>query len=155
MIFVEYLLSSALTVKLPDFIKKPQLSRNKEILYNLQSIDFYCYMDITLHPIATVTNKRDTPTDDFWGDTISEITLLPHIPEEAFKGVEDFSHLEIIYFFDKADDNKIVFSGRPRATEHVKMGIFCQRKRRKANHLGLCTVELVEHKGKTIKSEIS
>ena len=71
-------------------------------------------MQITLHPIATVTNRRTTPTDDFWGDTISEITLLPHIPEDALKGIEDFSHLDIIYYFDKVDQKKIVYSGRPR-----------------------------------------
>ena len=33
-------------------------------------------MQITLEPIATITNKRAAPTDDFWGDTISEIILL-------------------------------------------------------------------------------
>jgi len=109
-------------------------------------------MDITLHPIATITNKRAAPTDDFWGDTLSEITLLPHIPEDAFKGIEEFSHLEIIYFFNKADDSKIVFAGRPRGNPAwPEMGIFCQRKKDRPNHLGLCTVELVEHSGRTIK----
>jgi tRNA (adenine37-N6)-methyltransferase len=50
-------------------------------------------MQVTLTPVATITNKRDTPTDDFWGDIISEITLLPHIPEDAFNGIETFSRL--------------------------------------------------------------
>jgi len=109
-------------------------------------------MNITLQSIATISNKRNTPTDDFWGDTISEITLLPHIPEEAFKGIEEFSHLEIIYYFDKVDQNKIVYSGRPRSNPAwPEMGIFCQRKKDRPNQLGLCTVELIEHTGSTIK----
>src|SRR5580704_5824524 len=109
-------------------------------------------MDIILTRIATVANKRNTPTDDFWGDTISEIILLPHIPEEAFEGIEDFSHLEIIYFFDKADESKIVFSGRPRGNPAwPETGIFCQRKKDRPNHLGLCTVELIGHAGRTIR----
>jgi len=109
-------------------------------------------MDITLKPIATISNKRPNPTDDFWGDTISEITLLPHIPEEAFKGIEDFSHLEIIYYFNKVDQNKIVYSGKPRGNPAwPEMGIFCQRKKDRPNQLGLCTVELIEHTGRTIK----
>jgi len=109
-------------------------------------------MQITLQPIATVSNKRDTPTDDFWGDTISEITLLPHIPADAFNSIEDFSHLEVIYYFDKADDNKIVFSGHPRGNpSYPNVGILAQRKKDRPNHIGLCTVELVEHKGNTIK----
>ncbi len=109
-------------------------------------------MHITLKPIATISNKRDTPTDDFWGDTISEVTLLPHIPEEAFKGIEEFSHLEIIYYFDKVDPNKIVYSGHPRGNKDwPEMGIFCQRKKDRPNQLGLCTVELIEHSGRTIR----
>jgi tRNA-Thr(GGU) m(6)t(6)A37 methyltransferase TsaA len=109
-------------------------------------------MHITLNSIAIITNKRNTPTDDFWGDTISEITLLPHIPEEAFNGIEDFSHLEIIYFFDKVDKDKIVFSGRPRGNPAwPQVGIFGQRKKDRPNQIGLCTTELIEHTGRSIK----
>ena len=109
-------------------------------------------MDITLQPIATIHNKRTTATDDFWGDTISEITLLPHIPAEAFNNIEDFSQLEIIYYFDKAEESKVVFSGRPRGNpDYPDVGIFAQRKKDRPNHIGLCTVELIEHKGNTIK----
>ena len=109
-------------------------------------------MNIMLRPIAIVSNKRNTPTDDFWGDTISEITLLPHIPAEAFNNIEDFSHLEIIYHFDRADDSNIVFSGRPRGNPaYPDVGILAQRKKDRPNHIGLCTVELIEHKGNTLK----
>jgi tRNA-Thr(GGU) m(6)t(6)A37 methyltransferase TsaA len=109
-------------------------------------------MQINIEPVATVSNTRLNPTDDFWGNVISEIALLPHIPENAFKGIEQFSHLEILYYFDKVDDSRIVFSGRPRGNpEWPEMGIFCQRKKDRPNRLGLCTVELVEHTGRTIK----
>jgi tRNA (adenine37-N6)-methyltransferase len=109
-------------------------------------------MQISLHPIATVTNKRDAPTNDFWGDTFSEITLLPHIPEDAFMGIEEFSHLEIIFYFDKVNKEKIIFSGHPRGNpEWPVVGIFAQRKKDRPNQIGLCTVELIEHTGATIK----
>lgn len=109
-------------------------------------------MQINLQPVATVSNTRLTPTDDFWGGVVSEITLLPHIPEDAFKGIEDFSHLEIIYYFNKVDPAKIVYSGHPRGNKDwPEMGIFCQRKKDRPNQLGLCTVELVGHTGRSIK----
>lgn len=109
-------------------------------------------MDIVLHPVAIVKNKRTEPTDDFWGDVISEITLLPHVPDEAFDFIENFSHLEIIYYFDQVEKEKIVFSSRPRGIlTYPKMGIFGQRKKDRPNRLGLCTVELLEHNGRTIK----
>jgi tRNA-Thr(GGU) m(6)t(6)A37 methyltransferase TsaA len=109
-------------------------------------------MQITLHPIATVGNIRLTPTDDFWGNVISEITLLPDVPADAFKGIEAFSHLEIIYYFDKVDPWKIVYPGHPRGNpDWPEVGIFCQRKKDRPNKLGLCTVELTEHRDRMIK----
>lgn len=109
-------------------------------------------MDIILQPVATISNTRLTPADDFWGDVISEITLLPHIPENAFLGIEQFSHLEILYYFDKVDTSKIVYNGHPRGNKDwPETGIFCQRKKDRPNQLGLCTVELLEHSGRTIK----
>jgi tRNA-Thr(GGU) m(6)t(6)A37 methyltransferase TsaA len=109
-------------------------------------------MEIILHPIAVVSNQRVEPTDDFWGDVISEVTLLPDVPEEAFKNIEEFSHLEVIYFFDQADPGNIVFSGRPRGNpDYPIVGIFGQRKKDRPNLLGLCKVELISHHGRTIK----
>ena len=109
-------------------------------------------MSILLEPVATVKNSRATATDDFWGNVISEIVLLDHLPTEAFENIEQFSHLEIIYYFDKVDKNKIVYSGRPRGNpDYPVMGIFSQRKKDRPNQLGLCTVELIEHNGRSIK----
>jgi tRNA (adenine37-N6)-methyltransferase len=109
-------------------------------------------MEINLRPVATVKNSRKTPTDDFWGEIISEIELCDHIPDEAFEGISAFSHLEIIYFFDKVKKSDIVFSGRPRGNPGFPVtGIFGQRKKDRPNTLGLCTVELLGHKGRTIK----
>jgi tRNA-Thr(GGU) m(6)t(6)A37 methyltransferase TsaA len=109
-------------------------------------------MEILIKPVATVINSRETPTDDFWGEIISEIELCDHIPDEAFEGISAFSHLEIIYFFDKVKKSEIVFSGRPRGNPGYPVtGIFAQRKKDRPNTLGLCMVELLEHKGRTIK----
>jgi len=109
-------------------------------------------MEIRVKPVATVKNSRKNPTDDFWGEIISEIELCDHIPDEAFEGISAFSHLEIIYFFDKVKKSEIVFSGRPRGNPGYPVtGIFAQRKKDRPNTLGLCTVELLEHKGRTIK----
>jgi tRNA-Thr(GGU) m(6)t(6)A37 methyltransferase TsaA len=109
-------------------------------------------MELKLKPVATVKNSRTTPTDDFWGDIISEIELCDHIPEEAFEGISEFSHLEIIYYFDRIAKRDIVFSGRPRGNPNYPLvGIFGQRKKDRPNTLGLCTVELLEHNGRKIK----
>lgn len=109
-------------------------------------------MEIKLTPVATVKNSRTTPIDDHWEEIIAEIELADHIPTEAFESISDFSHLEIIYYFDKVEPGDVVFSGRPRGNpQYPLVGIFGQRKKDRPNQLGLCTVELIEHHGRTIR----
>lgn len=109
-------------------------------------------MEIKLTPIATVKNSRTTPIDDNWEEIIAEIELADHIPTEAFENISDFSHLEIIYYFDKVKNEDIVFSGRPRGNPNYPLvGIFGQRKKDRPNTIGLCTVELLERNERIIK----
>ena len=108
-------------------------------------------MDIKLKPVATIRNSRIEATDDYWGEVITEITLEEHIPAEAFENIEKYSHLEIIFYFDKAEAGQMVYSGRPRGNpDYPVMGIFSQRKKDRPNHIGLTTVELIAHNGRTI-----
>ena len=109
-------------------------------------------MKIILNEIATVKNKRTAPIDDNWLEIISEIELADHIPTEALDHIEDFSHLEIIYYFNQVKEDAIVYSGRPRGNpDYPKVGIFGQRKKDRPNTIGLCTVELIEHSGRVLK----
>jgi tRNA (adenine37-N6)-methyltransferase len=109
-------------------------------------------MKIELIPIATVKNSRTTPTDDNWENIISEIVLADNIPTEVFNSISDFSHLEIIYYFDKVENRNIIFSGHPRENlKYPSVGIFGQRKKDRPNRIGICTVQLLEHNGRTIK----
>jgi tRNA-Thr(GGU) m(6)t(6)A37 methyltransferase TsaA len=108
-------------------------------------------MDITLQPVAFVKNTRTDLSDDYWGSVISEIELAENIPADAFNGIDEFSHLEIIFHFNQSDKSKIVFSGHPRGNKdwpHV--GIFAQRKKDRPNALGLTIVELVKREGNKI-----
>jgi len=112
-------------------------------------------MNITLKPIATIKNSRKSPVDDNWSDVVSEIELSENIPIEAFNHISDFSHLDILFYFDKVNDEDIVFSARPRGNpDYPVVGIFGQRKKDRPNKIGLCTVELIKHAGRilTVKS---
>jgi tRNA-Thr(GGU) m(6)t(6)A37 methyltransferase TsaA len=109
-------------------------------------------MEIKLQPIATVKNSRTVPIDDHWETIVAEIELAENVPTEAFESISDFSHLEIIYYLDKVKNEDIVFSGRPRGNPNYPLvGIFGQRKKDRPNKIGLATVELLEHHGRTIK----
>ena len=88
--------------------------------------------------------------DDFWGNVVSEITLIDKLPEECLDGIEAFSHLEIIYYFDKST-KELKGAAHPRENPNwPKVGIFAQRKKDRPNHIGTTIVELVSRKGKTL-----
>jgi tRNA-Thr(GGU) m(6)t(6)A37 methyltransferase TsaA len=108
-------------------------------------------MEIKLKPIAWVKNSRGKAIDDHWGNIISELILDDDIPESAFNRIDDFSHLEIIYFFDKTNQDNILYSRRPRGNpDFPDIGIFSQRNKDRPNHIGLCTVELLWLRGRSI-----
>ena len=108
-------------------------------------------MEIKLKPVAYVRNSRKLPIDDYWQEIISEIELAENIPSDAFENISNFSHLEIIYYFDKVGEKEIVYSGRPRGNpDYPVSGIFAQRKKDRPNRIGLCTVELIEHKDRIL-----
>ena len=110
-------------------------------------------MKIELQPVATVTNTRSEIADDDWGSVISEIIIDERFPEEALDGIESFSHLEVIFFFDKVKDSDINTSARhPRNnTAWPKAGIFAQRGKNRPNKLGLCTAKLLSRTGRKLK----
>jgi tRNA-Thr(GGU) m(6)t(6)A37 methyltransferase TsaA len=109
-------------------------------------------MDIRVTPVAFVKNTRSEPGDDFWGGTISEIELAEGVGTEAFEGIGAFSHLEIIYHFDRVSEGKVAFSRRPRGNPaYPVMGIFAQRNKDRPNFIGLAMAELIEHAGRVIR----
>ena len=102
--------------------------------------------------VASVKNTRREMGDDFWGGTVSEIELADGIGDEAFDGIEGFSHLEIIYHFDRIGDATVAHARRPRGNPaYPVMGIFAQRNKERPNWIGLATVELVGRSGRVIR----
>lgn len=109
-------------------------------------------MTFTIKPIAYVKNSRQEIEDDHWGSIVSEIELVEEISELALSGISDFSHLEIIFYFDKVSDDKIQYNARHlrNNSSYPKVGIFSQRGKNRPNKLGLTSVELLSHSERTI-----
>ncbi len=108
-------------------------------------------MKFEIESIGTVYNKRKEVVDDFWGDTISEIRLHDHLPEEALDGIETFSHAEVLFVFDKVTDPIVWGSVHPRGnTNWPKVGIFVQRKKNRPNLIGATICEIVKREGRSL-----
>lgn len=106
----------------------------------------------TVNPVATVTNERIEIKDDHWGEILSIIELNPSFDEECLNEIESFSHLEILYIFDKVNDEKIQYGARhPRNNkEWPKVGIFAQRGKNRPNKIGATIVKLVKKEGRKL-----
>lgn len=103
-------------------------------------------------PIGIVANERIETIDDNWESITSSIIINSDIPISSLMGIQDFSHLEVIYLFNKVFDTEFEWATYPRGNKNYPLtGIFAQRKKERPNCLGLCTVELVEVKGNTLK----
>jgi tRNA-Thr(GGU) m(6)t(6)A37 methyltransferase TsaA len=108
-------------------------------------------MKFEIQSIGTVYNKRKEAVDDFWGDTISEIRLHDSIPESSLDGIESFSHIEVLFVFDKVTDPVVYGSVHPRGnTNWPKVGIFVQRKKNRPNLMGATICEIVKREGRSL-----
>lgn len=96
-------------------------------------------------PIGFVRGGRSSLRDDFWGDATASIELRPEIPSESLMGLDAFSHVEVIFVFDRdAEDQPIEWMRHPRGDSGwPTVGIFVQRGRRRPNRLGATIVRLI------------
>ena len=91
-------------------------------------------------------NDRKEMGDDYWGGILSQIVIELPLGAEALQGIEDFSHAEVIFYFDQVDEGRIVTGARhPRNNpDWPKVGILAQRGKNRPNRLGLTTVKIIK-----------
>ncbi|HEX3596024.1 MAG TPA: SAM-dependent methyltransferase [Polyangiaceae bacterium] len=109
-------------------------------------------MRITLEPIGFVRNARKDLADDDWGDVRSVIELAPGLAPDSLTGLEDFSHVEVLFFFDRVGEGELEFrSRRPRGNPAWPLvGIFAQRGKNRPNRLGSCITRVAEQRGNAL-----
>ncbi len=107
---------------------------------------------VVVHPVGVVHCDRRTVTDDDWGSVESRIVLLDPFGPEALAGLDAFSHVEVLYLFDRVDDTAVCTADRhPRGNlAWPKVGIFAQRAKDRPNRIGLTTCALVSVEGCTL-----
>ncbi|MGG2015446.1 SAM-dependent methyltransferase [Bacillus sp. S10(2024)] len=106
----------------------------------------------SLQPIAFVHNERISVEDDLWGEVESVIEMTDLYTEESLQGVEQFSHIEVIFYFNRVREENIQYTARhPRNNkEYPKIGIFVQRGKNRPNRLGATIVKVVRREGKRL-----
>lgn len=101
-------------------------------------------MDI--EAIGRVASSRKEPLDDDWDKVTATITLdADKFTPQALWGLDEFSHLEVVYLFDQVDPRTVQTAARhPRGNEQwPKVGIFAQRAKGRPNRLGVSVCRLL------------
>jgi len=103
----------------------------------------------TVQAVAVVRSSREEVVDDDWDTVTTTLQLLPPFDERSVAGLGEFSHLEVIYLFDRVDPAAVhVHARRPRGNPAwPQVGILAQRAKDRTNRLGLSTCELVRVEG--------
>lgn len=105
-------------------------------------------MTIDIEPIGYVRAPRPHAEDDYWGGEQARISLVEGFAAEALRGLEEFSHAEVLFHFHQVDPAKIVSAARrPRNNPAwPAVGIFAQRGKNRPNRLGstICRIVGVE-----------
>lgn len=103
-----------------------------------------------IHPVAKIhtlyPSKFGIPRQSGLADDTARIVFEPEYRvEEALRGIEEYSHLWLIWEFTEAKAEKWSPTVRPpRLGGNVRMGVFATRSPYRPNSLGLSCVELLK-----------
>lgn len=100
--------------------------------------------EIIMNPIGYVRNDVQNRKDVSWGEDVSTIVLNEEY-HSGLKGLENFTHVFILYYLDKAAYQKEKhLQRRPQSREDMPLvGIFSQRGKDRPNQIGMTSVRIV------------
>jgi tRNA-Thr(GGU) m(6)t(6)A37 methyltransferase TsaA len=106
-----------------------------------------------LEAIGHVRSTRTDVRDDDWDEEVASIELDSDVfSPDALLALDQFSHVEVVYFFDRVPESKIERGARrPRGNpDWPLVGIFAQRGKNRPNRLGATVARIVRVEGTTL-----
>jgi len=102
---------------------------------------------IVLTPIGRVRSNVTAQKEDYWGNIVSVIEFEKgQLESEALKGLEDFSHVEVLFHLSDVPESSIERGGRhPRNNPNwPKVGILAQRPKARPNRIAATICQVIE-----------
>jgi tRNA (adenine37-N6)-methyltransferase len=99
-----------------------------------------------MQPVGHVVGGRAEAVDDHWAAERAIIRLDPdRFTADALLGLDQFSHLEVVFVFDRVTEDKIEYgAGHPRNNPDWPLaGVFAQRGKNRPNRIGVSRCELI------------
>jgi tRNA-Thr(GGU) m(6)t(6)A37 methyltransferase TsaA len=103
-----------------------------------------------VRPVGIVRSSRPNPEDDRWDAETARIVLDSRFPEEALDGIEEFSHVEVLYRFHKAKKEQTGACHPRENPAWPRVGIFAQRKKDRPNRIGATVARVTGREGRTL-----
>jgi tRNA-Thr(GGU) m(6)t(6)A37 methyltransferase TsaA len=98
--------------------------------------------------IGTIRSSRTALVDDAWDDERSTIDLLAPFDGRALRGLDEFSHCEVLFVLDRAEWSECNMARHPRGNDSwPEVGIFAQRAKDRPNPIGLTVCQILEVEG--------
>ncbi len=107
---------------------------------------------INLAPIGRVINDIEYPSHVKWETITSEVVIAPQLVE-ALDGIDGFSHIVIIFYLDKVDEDRhSLLKVHPENKEELPLvGVFATRSPVRPNPIGITAVKLLEREENVLK----
>ncbi len=112
-------------------------------------------VEVVSEPVGRVVGGRAEVLDDEWGGVAAVIRLDDRFGADALAGLDAFSHVEVVYHFDRVPPEKVETGARhPRGnTDWPPVGIFAQRGKNRPNRLGVSRCRLLRVDGREVHVE--
>jgi tRNA-Thr(GGU) m(6)t(6)A37 methyltransferase TsaA len=109
--------------------------------------------EVVMSPVGQVRGGRIQPVDDSWDQEVAVIELDGRFAPDALAGLEGFSHIEVVFHFDRVQPDAINTSARhPRnRADWPLVGIFAQRGKARPNRIGVTMCRLLSVEGLRLK----
>jgi tRNA-Thr(GGU) m(6)t(6)A37 methyltransferase TsaA len=105
---------------------------------------------MNLRPVGVVTGGRGEMFEDDWHDVRAVIRLdAQRFRPSAVAGLEEFSHLEVVFVFDRIDPAAVRTDPRPARGNPAwpPVGVFAHRGPYRPNRIGVSRCRLLTVKG--------
>ncbi len=107
---------------------------------------------ITLASIGYIkTDTAETDIPHKRSEIIAELILFEHLTS-ALDGIEEYSHLFVLFWMHKVNPQEFCMKVHPRGREELPLtGVLATRGRNHPNPIGLAVVELLERNANRLK----
>ena len=109
-------------------------------------------MSHVVEPVGVVRSERADPADtDHWGSVVSTILIDDRLPVDCLRGLEDFSHVEVLFVFDRTTEHDD-YRARPARgrADLPAVGVFAGRGPRRPNRIGATICQLLSVEGRAL-----